>query len=76
LWSGIATLVGSKMVRNETADFLMTEEITVFVNGHSKKGVAEEAVGEVDVQRVLDVAIIGRIEDSKAMFWGKIKAKL
>jgi len=50
--------------------------ITAFVDGYSKKGVAEEAVGEVDVKRVLDVAVIGCVEEPKATFWDKVKAKL
>lgn len=50
--------------------------ITAFVDGYSKKGVAEDAVGEVDVKRVLDVAVIGCVEEPKATFWDKVKAKL
>jgi hypothetical protein len=50
--------------------------ITAFLDGYSKKGVAEEVVGEVDVKRVLDVAVIGCVEEPKATFWDKIKAKL
>jgi len=49
--------------------------ITAFLDGYSKKGVAEDAVGEVDVKRVLDVAVIGCVEEPKATLWDKIKAK-
>jgi hypothetical protein len=51
------------------------ERITAFLHGYSKKGVAEDAVGEVDVDRVLDVAVIGCVEEPKATFWDKLKAK-
>jgi HdeA/HdeB family len=52
------------------------KRIVAFADGYSKKGVAEEAVGEVDVKRVLDVAVIGCVETPKATWWDKLKAKL
>lgn len=50
--------------------------ITAFLDGYSKKGTHEDAIGEVDVNRVLDVAVIGCVQEPKATFWDKIKAKL
>ncbi len=52
------------------------KRIVAFADGYSKKGVSEEAVGEVDVKRVLDVAVIGCVETPKASWWDKVKAKL
>lgn len=49
--------------------------ITAFLHGYSKSGVEEDAVGEVDVKRVLDVTVIGCVEEPKATFWDKVKAK-
>src|SRR5262245_53925682 len=52
------------------------EKITAFLHGYSKKGVAEDALGEVEVDRVLDVAAIGCVEQPKATLWDKFLAKI
>jgi hypothetical protein len=52
------------------------ESITAFLHGYSKKGVEEDALDEVEVDRVLDVTVIGCVEEPKATFWDKLRAKL
>jgi hypothetical protein len=51
------------------------KHITAFLQGYSKSGVAEEAIGEVDVKRELDLKVIGCVETPKATFWDKVRAK-
>ena len=51
------------------------ESITAFLHGYSKTGVEEDALGEIEVDRVLDVTVIGCVEEPKATFWDKLKAK-
>jgi len=51
------------------------ESITAFLHGYSKTGVDEDALGEVEVDRVLDVTVIGCVEEPKATFWDKLRAK-
>lgn len=52
------------------------ESITAFLHGYSKTGVEEDALGEVEVDRVLDLTVIGCVEEPKATFWDKLRAKL
>lgn len=52
------------------------ESITAFLHGYSKSGVAEDALGEVEVDRELDLTVIGCVEEPKATFWDKLEAKL
>jgi hypothetical protein len=49
---------------------------TAFLDGYSKKGVAEDAIGEVDVQRELDVTVIDCKENPKATLWERFKSHL
>ncbi len=50
--------------------------ITAFLDGYSKRGKKIEEVGEVDVQRELDVLVVSCAETPKATFWDKVKMKL
>jgi hypothetical protein len=50
--------------------------VTAFLDGYSKRGKKVEEVGEVDVQRELDVLVVSCKEEPKATFWDKVKMKL
>jgi hypothetical protein len=50
--------------------------ITAFLDGYSKRGKKVEDVGEVDVQRELNVLVLSCAEQPKATFWDKVKMKL
>jgi hypothetical protein len=50
--------------------------ITAFLDGYSKRGKKVEEVGDVDVQRQLDVLVVSCVQSPKATFWDKVKMKL
>ena len=50
--------------------------ITAYLDGYSKRGKKVEDVGDVDVQRELDVLVVSCVQSPKATFWDKLKAKL
>ncbi len=50
--------------------------ITAFLDGYSKRGKKVEEVGEVDVQRELDVLVVSCVQSPKVTFWDKVKMKL
>lgn len=50
--------------------------ITAFLDGYSKRGKKVDEVGQVDVQRELDVLVVSCTQSPKVTFWDKVKMKL
>jgi hypothetical protein len=50
--------------------------IAAFLDGYSKRGTKEEALADVDIDRVLDVLVVSCKQDPKATLWDKIKAHM
>ena len=50
--------------------------ITAYLDGKSKSGKKVEDVGEVDVDRELDVLVVSCVQSPKVTFWDKVKAHL
>lgn len=50
--------------------------MTAFLDGYSKRGKKVEEVGEVDVQRELDVLVVACRQDPKVTLWDKFKTHL
>jgi hypothetical protein len=50
--------------------------VAAFLDGYSKRGTKLEDLGEVDVDRVLDVLVVSCQQDPKATLWDKIKAHM
>jgi len=50
--------------------------ITAFLDGYSKRGKKVEEIGDVDVQRELDVLVVSCVQSPKVTFWDKVKMKL
>lgn len=51
------------------------ERIAAYLDGYSKGGKKIEAVGEIDVNRELDVLVVSCREEPKLTLWDKIKLK-
>jgi len=52
------------------------ERVTAYLDGYSKGGKKIEDVGEIDVNRNLDVLVVSCKQDPKLTLWDKIKLKL
>jgi hypothetical protein len=50
--------------------------ITAYLDGYSKRGKKVEDVGDVDVQRQLDVLVVSCVQSPKVTFWDKVKMHL
>ncbi len=50
--------------------------ITAYLDGKSKSGKKVEEIGEVDVQRQLDVLVVSCQQAPKVTFWDKVKMHL
>ena len=47
--------------------------ITAYLDGYSKRGKKVEDIGDVDVQRQLDVLVVSCVQNPKVTFWDKVK---
>jgi len=47
--------------------------ITAYLDGYSKRGKKVEDIGDVDVQRQLDVLVVSCVQSPKVTFWDKVK---
>src|SRR5262245_16648860 len=52
------------------------ERVAAYLDGYSKGGKKIEDVGEIDVNRELDVLVVSCKEEPKLTLWDKIKMKL
>ena len=50
--------------------------ITAYLDGRSKSGKKVEEIGDVEVQRELNVLVVSCVQEPKATFWDKVKAHL
>jgi hypothetical protein len=50
--------------------------ITAYLDGRSKAGKKVEDIGDVDVQRQLDVLVVSCTQSPKVTFWDKVKEHL
>jgi hypothetical protein len=47
--------------------------ITAYLDGYSKRGKKVEDIGDVDVERELDVLVVSCVQSPKVTFWDKVK---
>jgi len=50
--------------------------VTAFMDGYSKRGKKVEEIGDVEVQRDLNVLVVSCVQEPKVTFWDKVKMKL
>lgn len=50
--------------------------IAAFLDGYSKRGTKEDALADVEVDRVLDTLVVSCKQDPKATLWDKLKAHM